>query len=232
MLVNLKSQELPWHGEPLPRGRHKLAAGTVLSSQRERLLRAMIECVGQYGFETTTVPMVVAAARVSSNAFYRFFTDKTDCFLAACDEIATELWSELVALMSEPDWVEAMRKGVRIYLRWWQRRPAFARAYLLSVPTVGTRAIDQRERTYELFREMFRDLARRARAEQPELPPLPAITPRILVLSITELVAEEVRAGRVERLLALEDEVTQLAIRLLADDATAADAAERETIPG
>ena len=192
----------------------------------------MIECVGEYGFEATTVPMVVAAARVSSNAFYRFFADKAECFLSACDEIATELWSELVALTSEPDWIEAMRKGAGIYLRWWQERPAFARAYLLSIPAAGARAIDQRERTYELFRAMFRDLARRARAEQSELPPLPAIVPRILVLSITELVAEEVRAGRLEHLPALEGELTQLAIRLLADDHTAAGAAERLGLGG
>jgi hypothetical protein len=67
---------------------------------------------------------------------------------------------------------------------------------------------------------MFRDLARRARAEQPDLPELRPIVPRILVLSITELVAEEVRAGRVERLIELEDDLFFLMVRLLADDAT------------
>lgn len=227
MHVYFKSQELPWRGQPLPRGRHKLASGTVRSSQRERLLRAMIECVAEYGFEATTVPMVVAAARVSGNAFYKFFGDKTDCFLAACDEVADELRAELVALTAEPDWIQAMRKGAGIYLRWWAKRPAFARAYLLSIPTAGARALEQRERTYELFRAMFSDLAHRARAEQPELPALSPITPRILVLAITELIAEEVRAGRIERLPELEGELTQLAIRLLADDVTARRAAEQ-----
>jgi hypothetical protein len=67
---------------------------------------------------------------------------------------------------------------------------------------------------------MFADLGRRARAEQPQLAPLIAIVPRILVLSITELVAEEVRAGRVDRLTELQDDLSFLIIRLLADDAT------------
>lgn len=230
--MHLKSQEPTWRGQPLPRGRHKLGAETVRGSQRDRLLRATIECVAEYGFEDTTVPKVVATARVSGSAFYEFFSDKAECFLAACDEVAAELWSELVSLSAEPNWVQAMRKGTGIYLRWWADRPAFARAYLLSIPTVGARAADQRARTYELFQAMFEDLARRARAEQPSLPALSPLTPRILVLAITELVAEEVRAGRVERLPELEDELTRFAIRLLADDATAQRAMESKAAVG
>jgi AcrR family transcriptional regulator len=220
--VHSKVKELPWRGEPLPRGRHKLAASAVRSGQRERLLRAMVECVAHYGFDSTTVPMVVAAARCSSNAFYDFFTDKTDCFLTACDGVADEFLEELVALTAEPDWIEAMRRGAGMYLRWWQQRPAFARAYLLSLTSAGERAIEQRERTYAIFRAMFTDLGRRARAEQPELPPLSPLVPRALVLAITEIVTEEVRAGRVEHLHELQDELARLAIRLLADDLTAA----------
>jgi AcrR family transcriptional regulator len=219
MNLNVKD-ELPWRGEPLPRGRHNLPAGSVRSSQRERLLRAIVECVAHYGFENTTVPMVVASARVSSNAFYEFFTDKADCFLAACDEIAGELLQELVAFAAEPDWIAAMRNGAGAYLRWWQERPAFARAYLLSLQSAGERSVEQRERVYALFRTMFADLARRARAEQPDLPALSPLVPRVLVLAITDLVAEEVRLGRAASLCELQDEVARLAIRLLADDAT------------
>ncbi|MCW3027253.1 MAG: TetR family transcriptional regulator [Solirubrobacterales bacterium] len=219
----MREQEA-WRGDPLPRGRHKLARGAVRSSQRERLLRAMVECVAQHGFDSTSVPMVVATARVSSNAFYDFFTDKTDCFLTACDGVARELLEELSSLSAEPDWIEAMRKGAGIYLRWWQQRPAFARAYLLSLQSAGERAMEQRERTYAMFRAMFADLGRRARAEQPGLPPLPPLIPRILVLTITELVAEEVRAGRTEELCELEPDLARFAIRLLSDDRTAASA--------
>jgi hypothetical protein len=114
-----------------------------------------------------------------------------------------------------------MRKGALIYLRWWSQRPAFARAYLLSLQRAGERADEQRERTYELFRAMFADLGRRARAEQPGLPPLSPLVPRVLVAAITQVVAEEIRAGRADRLEQLADEIARLGIRLLADDATA-----------
>ena len=226
--MHSKVKEERWRGQPLPRGRHKLTSETVRTSQRERLERAIIELVAEHGFEATTVPMVVATARVSSNAFYEFFADKAGCFLSACDVVARELLGELVVLTAEPNWIRAMQRGARVYLRWWQARPAFARAYLLSLQTVGEQALEQRERTYELFRTMFADLGRRARAEQPGLPPLSPLVPRVLVTAITELIAEEVRAGRIGRLEQMEAELSQLAIRLLADDATAARALARD----
>jgi AcrR family transcriptional regulator len=182
----------------------------------------MLECVGRDGYEATTVPQVVSTARVSRNSFYEFFEDKADCFIAVCDQTSEELLAELVELVSEPSWIEAMREGARRYLLWWQQRPTISSAYLLSLPMVGERALRQRERHYAAFRAVFADLGRRARAEQPELEPLGDIVPRMLVLAITELVAEEVRAGRISELSELSDDVATLAIRLLADDATAA----------
>jgi AcrR family transcriptional regulator len=193
----------------------------VRSSQRERLIRAMLETVAERGYDSTTVPEVVARARVSRNAFYEFFKDKTDCFVAACDEAAAELLQSLLALAAEPDWIHAIRRGARDYLRWWHARPALARAYFTGLPIAGEPALEQRDRAYALFREMFEALGRRARAEQPSLPPLAEVVPRILVLGITELVAEEVRAGRIDRLDRLEDALVFIAVKLLADDETA-----------
>jgi hypothetical protein len=114
-----------------------------------------------------------------------------------------------------------MREGTRRYLRWWQDHPTISSAYLLSLPTVGERALRQRERHYAAFRAMFADLGRRARAEQPDLGPLDDLVARVLVVAITELVAEEVRDGRISTLTGLSDQIALLAVRLLADEATA-----------
>ena len=210
-----------WRGEPLPRGRHKLAAETVRASQRERLIRAMLEGVARHGYEETTVGEVVAIARVSRNAFYEFFSDKADCFIATCDEEARDLLRAVVAFAGEPDWLETMRLGVRAYLRWWAERPAFSRAYFTGLPAAGDRAIAQRSRAYGLFSQMFAEVGRRAHVQQPSLPPLPDLVPKMLVLSITELVSAEVRAGRTARLGELERDLVFVAVKLLADDETA-----------
>ena len=204
--------------EQLPRGRHKLPLRVVRASQRERLLRAMLELVAAHGYAATTVPDVVAAAKVSRNAFYALFTDKTECFLALCDELAGEMLDEL-ARPAADDWRATLRAGTERYLRWWEERPAFSRTYFVELPSAGARAIEQRDRQYARFRELFDQLAAWARAQEPDLPPLHPLATRAFVLAVTELIAEEVRAGRVDVLTQLADDLFGLIVVLLAGDA-------------
>jgi AcrR family transcriptional regulator len=210
-----------WQGAPLPRGRHKLSADTVRASQRSRLLRAMIECVGEEGWAETTVPDVVARARVSRNSFYEHFEDKTACFLAALDEAAQELLKAMLALASEPDWITALRGGMRDYLTAWRDQPALCRAYFVELAFVGPRGLVQREHNFGQFELMFRVLAERAREEQPSLPPLSPLVPRLVVVGVTDIVGSTVRSGELDSLVEREDELVALIVRLLADDATA-----------
>jgi AcrR family transcriptional regulator len=210
-----------WQGAPLPRGRHKLSADTVRASQRERALRAMVECVGEEGWAKTTVPDVVARARVSRNSFYEHFDDKTACFLAALDEEAQEILEAMVALGSEPDWIVALRQGMRMYLTSWQQQPALCRAYFVELAFVGPRGVAQREQNFRQFELIFKVLADRARDVDPSLPKLSPLVPRLLVVGVTDIVGEAVRAGDLDTLVEREDELVELIVSLLADDATA-----------
>jgi AcrR family transcriptional regulator len=210
-----------WQGEPLPRGRHKLDPDEVRGSQRGRLCRAMLEVVADQGYEAATVSKVVAAARVSRNAFYEFFTDKTDCFLTASAELNEELLGVVLGAREEADWIAAVRRGTAAYLEWWRVHEAFARAYFTGYAELGARAVEQRRAAYQPFVAMFAELGRMAREQQPELRPLTPIVPRVLVFSITELVADEIRAGRSDRLEELAPELSGLIVRLLADEQTA-----------
>jgi AcrR family transcriptional regulator len=187
--------------EQLPRGRHKLSRDTVKASQRERLLRAMLELVAEQGYEATTVPQVVARARVSRNAFYDFFADKVACFLALCDELADEMLEEIRVADLPP--AEALREGMRRYLRWWADRPAFARTYLLELPTAGTPAVEQRRRQYARFEEIFALLG----ADE--------LQARAITFMITELITDEVREGRLAALPDRADDFVALVQRLL-----------------
>lgn len=180
----------------------------------------MLECVGEEGYAATTVPRVVARAKVSTNAFYELFEDKLDCFLALSDELADEILQQLVE-NEATDWVMALRAGLRRYLEWWQERPSWTRTYLLELPTAGQRVVEQRDRHYARFCEMFEALAAWARREQPELPPLPKLHTRTIVIAVTELVSEQVRQGRTSELVALEDDLLFLIVLLLSDERTA-----------
>ena len=158
---------MSWQGEPLPRGRHKLSREVVELSQRGRLVRAMVELVAERGYAATTVPEVVAKARVSRNAFYKHFADKTDCFIAVANDVNRELLDGLYAFAGESTWLDALRKGMDFYLGYWAERPAFSRTYFLELPAAGERALAQREEAYVEWRALFEALAARARAEQP-----------------------------------------------------------------
>jgi hypothetical protein len=81
--------------------------------------------------------------------------------------------------------------------------------------------MEQRDRQYERFIEMFEALAAWARREQPELPPLAPLNARVIVFSVTELVAEHVRTGHGGELSALYGDLLELIVLLLADEATA-----------
>jgi AcrR family transcriptional regulator len=202
--------------EPLPRGRHNLSREDVRESQRQRLIQAMLDQVAEKGYPATTVGDVVAAARCSRNAFYDLFEDKEACYIAAADETGAQMLDALVSGAREEDsWHDALREGTRSYLQWWVDHPGYAAAYLIDLPTAGRRALEQRDRVYAAFADMFDGLAARARVEQPLLAPLPPLASRMLVMAITELIAQEVRNGRIEKLPELEDMLVRFVVKAL-----------------
>jgi AcrR family transcriptional regulator len=212
---------------PLPRGRHKLRRSEVRDSQRARLIRAMLECVAEKGYTATTAADVVARAQVSRNAFFELFGDKQACYLKACDEANVQLLGQMYEASQESAWLDAVRSGMAAYLRWWRERPGYASGYLVELPSAGRAAMEQRDRVQAEWVAMFEALAARAREEQPKLPELAPLTARMLVASVTELVGEEVRAGRLDRIEELEDALVFQVVKALADDATARRALRR-----
>src|ERR1700760_156949 len=210
--------ETQWSGEPLPRGRHKLTRDEVRASQRGRLLRAMEELVGEHGYESTTVPLVIRAAHVSTATFYRFFADKVDCFIALCEERGEGLLADRPPDADERrdyDAGQRLERGLDAYLLWWQERPALARAYFLELPAAGPRAIAERDRQYARFQALNRIVAIDHREAVPGVPEPPEIDVRASVIVVTELIASEIRRGNGGRLTALRDDLRRLLLKLL-----------------
>ena len=175
----------------------------------------MEELVGEFGYESTTVPQVIKAARVSTATFYRFFADKVDCFIALCEERGERL---LGALMPDQDELRSfdrprLDRGLEIYLHWWQDNPAMARAYFVELPAAGPRAIAERDRQYERFVALNRIIAGQSRG--PDDPGPPEIDVRASVMVTTELIASEIRRGNVDRLVNLRGDLRRLLLKLL-----------------
>jgi AcrR family transcriptional regulator len=228
--MSRRDPSIPWSGEPLPR-RHSLSPEAVRASQRDRLLRAMEELVGELGYEATSVPKVISAARVSSNTFYALFRDKTDCFIALCERHGDELFAELSDPEGPADVEEGLAnldRGLHTYLRHWLERPAMARAYFVELPAAGPRAVAERQRQYDRFSALHRAIAEQARSVLPDAPPVREVDVRSTAILMTELVAREIREGRLDRLEELHSDLRHVLLTLLVSSEAAAGAERRE----
>jgi AcrR family transcriptional regulator len=207
----------------LPRGPHGLSREQVVEHQRERMLAAMIAAVAAKGYGSTTIADVTRRARVSRDTFYEQFANKEQCFLAAYDAIVRELLDRMVAVgTSEPTYIENMRNGVRAYLRFWIERPEAARACTLEVTAAGDEALAHQEQTLRSFARLYRAIAEQARVERPELPTIPDVVPRAIVVATLALITDYVREGRVSSLSEFESEILYLWLMGLAGHEVAA----------
>ncbi|HUP92204.1 MAG TPA: TetR/AcrR family transcriptional regulator [Solimonas sp.] len=179
----------------------------------------MLQLVGSQGYSATTVLQVVKHARASSNAFYELFKDKEDCFLTMCEEEAANFSDAILnAALKAPDWRAAVAIAIREALVWWQNRPQLARAFLLDIPTIGERATKCRQATYRPFEHLLTHVAGWARESVDSVLPIRKHIPHLLISGITDLIAEEVRAGRGGKLRRLEDDLVYAVVSLVGSE--------------
>jgi AcrR family transcriptional regulator len=119
----------------LPRGPHKLSREEVEHSQRQRLLAAATDAVAEKGYVATSVADILRRAGVSRTTFYRMFTDKQDCFLAAqqvnADTVAALMEAELAAVQADEtqDRLARLDRVLGTYLDLLHGAPALARVF-------------------------------------------------------------------------------------------------------
>ena len=79
----------------LDSGRRAVGRDAWKASQRPRILDAITELVAARGYAGTTVKEIAGAAGVSLSTFYEHFADKEECFLAAYEQVADELFAAI-----------------------------------------------------------------------------------------------------------------------------------------
>jgi AcrR family transcriptional regulator len=172
----------------------------VLLSQRARLIEAAIEVVGTRGYAESTVGDIVTAAGVSRSTFYEQFRDKEDCFVAAYEESAHLHFEHVLAATRQATRsIDCLQDGVRAYLAPLADDPAYARASVVEVLTAGSGAAGCRDSVHGRYAALLRDWHERARAENPDVPPMPDEVFDCAVGGVTELVASQVRDGDPEQ---------------------------------
>jgi AcrR family transcriptional regulator len=127
--------------EALPSGRHGLPAGLVRDHQRDRILEAVLLVSAEQGFEATPVRELIAAAGLTSKAFYASFSSKEEAWTVAFEQAFSQLYLagwRAARAAERPDQVAAAIGACLDYLASEPRR---ARLLLVDAATAGRAAL-------------------------------------------------------------------------------------------
>lgn len=165
--------------------------------QRERLLEAAVRIVAEKGYAATTIGDLTREASISRTTFYELYPDKEACFLAAFDSVVEVLMRRIVrAYEAEEHWPERARAGLRALLETLAEEPALARLAMVDISSVGPAA----QRRHRVAMQRLTPLFDEGRDFAPRGHRLPANTSRMAVGGVTGLIADDLVAGRTERL--------------------------------
>jgi len=176
----------------------------VARSQRERLLEAAIRVVARKGYGAMTIADLTKEAGVSRTTFYELFEDKEACFLAAYDSAVETLVRRVIgAYESADEWPQRAAAGLAALLETLAGEPDLARLSLVDIGNAGPAA----QRRYRAAIQRLTPLFEDGRDYAPGGRALPANTSRMAIGGVTGLIADELVAGRAERLPELISDV-------------------------
>lgn len=200
----------------IPAGRHTLQPGEVSARQRERLLRAMGQCVSEAGYGETTIADVVRVARTSRTVFYRHFADKEECFLETYRQMTrVRIAASLDAAAAVPEWDGKLHAGIAAYFRWMAEHPEVAVTTVVEVHCAGRRAMAARSRALHEWMRTLQGVALLGRQAGAQVT-IDEAAAFSIILTAEGYVHEYAREGRLEQVVEKTAAVQALARSLFA----------------
>jgi AcrR family transcriptional regulator len=142
---------------------------TSASSERARLIEALIEVAAERGYIDTSIEMILARAGLDRPAFDRHFRGKHDCFLSAWQEINEECMRAIMrAYESERDWPDRLRAVAHEVVGGLCDEPSRA-CFAVEVLAAGDAARARRDMTMRVIASLID--AGRKEMDDPELVP-------------------------------------------------------------
>ena len=174
------------------------------STQRERLLVGMLAAVTADGYGGATVANAIVRAGVSRRAFYEYFINKDDCFLALYRDISGHLVDQIAHAINDSPPERALYGVVRQLTEHAEAKRAQAQLLVSDAMAGGPRALEERRRTVGQISERVQTALGIASAKTPS-PDLPTGA----VIGATQwLIAERMRRGE-RNLTRLAQELTK-----------------------
>ena len=160
--------------------------------------------VAEKGYAATTVADLTKRAGISRTTFYELFKDKEACFLAAYDNAVDGLVRRISeAYEAQERWPDRARAGLATLLEALAADPKLARLALVDVAAAGPAAQRRFRAAMQRLTPFFdegRDFAPGGRG-------LPANTSRMAAGAVVGLIADELIAGRADKLPSLLSDV-------------------------
>jgi AcrR family transcriptional regulator len=194
--------------------------GETQRAQRDRIVRALADCIVQRGYGATTIADIAASARTSKSTVYAHFADKEEVFLALYSRAADRVLAVIAGADAEAkaaglDWRERVRANTQAYLSAMAGGHELTRWLLIETQAVSPRALQLRREVLERYGRLLGRLARELARENPEL----RVPSRTLLIGaiggFNELMLRAVESGGTPRLPGLTDAATELLCALL-----------------
>jgi AcrR family transcriptional regulator len=146
----------------------------VSSPKRQRILEGMLEAVGNAGYDSASVRMVLDQTGLYRQAFYDEFTDKDVCYLEALT-YGVAKFEAIAKAAAEPEegWRGKLRAGIGAVLDALDEDPAIGRALIVEVHAAGPEALKIRSEAMKQITD-FIDSARHASTGTETPPPIAA----------------------------------------------------------
>jgi AcrR family transcriptional regulator len=146
----------------------------VSSPKRQRILEGMLEAVGNAGYDSASVRMVLDQTGLYRQAFYDEFADKDVCYLEALT-YGVAKFEAIAAAAAEPEtgWRVKLRAGLEAVLDALDADPAIGRALIVEVHAAGPEALKIRSEAMKQITD-FIDSARHASTGTETPPPIAA----------------------------------------------------------
>jgi AcrR family transcriptional regulator len=161
------------------------------STQRERLLRGMVDVANRGGYAAANVSAVIEKAGVSRPTFYDYFADRDDCFLASVTDVRRSLLEHVTAKLADARPQEAAAKAVEAVAAFASAEPAPARFLMAESMAGGPLALDARD---AVVAEIARAIDE-AQRTGPASTPAPDLEYTAVVGGVFRMLATRLRRG-------------------------------------
>jgi AcrR family transcriptional regulator len=191
-----------WSSGPAAPGGPAETTEETASSQRRRIVEAMIAACAEKTCAATTIADIVARASVSRTTFYRCFDDKRSCFDAALEACIEEVGEVARAAVADPDPpARAVRAASAAVLERFAARPAVAQVLVVEAVAVDPAVLRR-------YRALMAPPLQRLLG-----PPRPgAISPGLALGRAQLLILNQLAGEGAARLPDLEPEIVYLAL--------------------